>query len=91
MTLEEDSIYAAQVALMVAGPILIFKTLDLWRGIWTGGNAKTQAWILFSSDPMTLLSAAVCSGVLLLFWTAFLTSALLARISKQESGFTPSH
>ena len=89
MTIEEDSIYVAQVALMVAGPILIFKTLELWRGIYAGGIAKTQAWIQFSSDPLTLLSAAVCSGVLLLFWTAFLVSAVIERIYKQGSGISP--
>ncbi|MHA1962878.1 MAG: hypothetical protein ACW99U_22035 [Candidatus Thorarchaeota archaeon] len=43
MTLEEDSISVVQMVFMVTGPILLFRTVDLWRGILAGGIAKAQA------------------------------------------------
>ncbi|MHA1904209.1 MAG: hypothetical protein ACW977_09580 [Candidatus Thorarchaeota archaeon] len=70
MTLEED----------------LFRTVDLWRGILAGGIAKSQAWIVFSTDPLTILSVVACAGTLLYFWTIAYVFGWFKRVSNQESG-----
>jgi hypothetical protein len=86
MTLEEDSISVVQMVFMVTGPILLFRTVDLWRGILAGGIAKAQAWIVFSTDPLTIISVVACAGTLLYFWTIAYMFGWFERVSNQESG-----
>ncbi|NHJ12750.1 MAG: hypothetical protein EAX95_03700 [Candidatus Thorarchaeota archaeon] len=74
MTLEEDSIAVMQSVILLAGPILIMKVVALWQGIMAGEPAKTQAWLAFSTDPVTILAIAACAGVMFCFWgLAFIT------------------
>jgi hypothetical protein len=68
MTIEDDFLSIIQGVLLVVGPILLLQTVNLWRGILIGGLAKTQTWIAFSSDPMTILSIVACLAVMLGFW-----------------------
>ena len=67
MTIEDDFLLLLQGLIVVAGPILIIKTINLWRGIIEGGLAKTQAGIAFLSDSMTILSIVACLASVLLF------------------------
>ena len=69
MTIEEDSQTLLLGVISFAGPILIAKTCILWQGILAGGEAKSQAWIAFSTDPLTLISIAACLIALWFLWS----------------------
>jgi len=68
LTIEDDAITIWQGLILFAGPIFLHRTVLLWQGIIAGGTAKSQAWITFSSDPLTILSFIVCAGTLISFW-----------------------
>ena len=70
MTIEEDSRSILLGVIAIAGPIFFVKTIMLWQGIIVGGSAKSQAWIAFSQDPITHISAATCMIALWFLWTS---------------------
>jgi len=72
VSIEEDLLTIIQGLFILAAPILIHRTFLLWQGILAGGVAKTQAWIAFSTDPLTALSAIACAGAMAIFWGLFL-------------------
>lgn len=74
MTIEEDGITIVQGTIIVAAPILFQRTVMLWQGILAGGTAKTQAWIAFSTDPLTIAAVIACVFVMFTFWTFVLVS-----------------
>lgn len=69
MAIEDDAIAIWQGMILLAGPILFHRTVLLWQGIIAGGPTKSQAWITFSTDPLTILSVIVCASVMISFWT----------------------
>ena len=79
MTIEEDTVVIIQGLFILAAPIFIHRTVLLWQGILAGGVAKTQAWIAFSTDPLTVLSATACAGAMVFFWTFVLMCRWLER------------
>ena len=74
MTVEDDTLTLMQGVIMIAGPILFYKTLALWQGIMAGEAAKSQAWFTFCSDPMTIFAAIACIRIMICFWTYALVS-----------------
>ncbi|MFW9789316.1 MAG: hypothetical protein ACFFE1_16715 [Candidatus Thorarchaeota archaeon] len=69
MTIEDDVLTLMQGVIIVAGPVLFCSTITLWRGMLAGGKAKSQAWIAFYSDPITLFAVIACVCVMICFWT----------------------
>ena len=70
MTIEEDSRSILLGVISIAGPIFSIKTFMLWQGIIVGDSAKSQAWIAFSQDPITHISAAACIIALWFLWAS---------------------
>jgi hypothetical protein len=74
LTIEDDALTLMQGVIMIAGPILFYKTMALWLGIMAGGAAKSQACFTFCNDPMTIFATIACASVMICFWMYALVS-----------------